>query len=134
MSGTGLFEQATKSRIRFTTSIGALTTEDLWELPLTARKKGCCLDEVAKSIHRELKDSEEESFVVKATKPNEVLQLKMDVVKHVIKVRLAEREEAMLAAARKEKKQQIMAIIADKEVESLKTASLDELRALLDSM
>jgi len=127
-----MFEKATRMKLRFATPLGRLSIEDVWELPLLGGD--ACLDDIARALHRELKDNSEESFVIQTTKPNEELELKFELVKHVIAVRLQEQEAAENAAKAREKKQQILAIIADKEVESLKGKGIDELRELLEGL
>ena len=128
-----MFEKASRMKLRFPSPVGMLTVEDVWDLPLVS-KKGANLDDMARYLNKELKNSDTESFVLKRTKPNEELSLKFEIVKHIIAVRLAENEAAENLQKAKEKKQQILGIIADKEAESLKGKSLDELKALLDSL
>lgn len=131
-----MFEKASRLKLRFDTPLGALPVEDVWDLPLlpgTGRNKAC-LDDLARALNKELKNDDTESFVLKRTKPNEELGLKFEIVKHVISVRLAEKEAAENLQKAKEKKQMIMQIIAEKETESLKGKSLDDLKALLDSL
>ena len=125
-----LFEKASKLKLRFASDKGLLSVEDLWDLPLTAATNAS-LDGVAKSISTRLKEYESESFVISTPNSNSVLQLKMDIVKYIIKVRLEELDMAKTAAVAKLKKQQIMAIIVDKESEVLKGASLDDLRRMI---
>jgi len=62
-----IFEKATQEKFRYPSTKGLLTTEQLWELPLTA-KSGFSLDDVAKAVNAELKAIDTESFV--ATAPN----------------------------------------------------------------
>ena len=57
-----LFEIATRAKFRFDSLKGALTVEQLWELPLQSRT-GVDLDTVAKGINASLKEVAEESFV-----------------------------------------------------------------------
>jgi len=110
-----------------------LTAEDLWDLPLTS-KKSASLDGVAKRVSTLLKASEEESFVVKTSKPNEVLQLKLDVVKQVIAVRLEESEAKAKAEERRSKKQKILGLIAKKQDEELGDRSVEDLKKMLDEI
>lgn len=128
-----MFEFATKNKLRFATKVGEVTVEDLWDLPLTSTK-GVSLDDTAKSINKELKSSEEESFVVKTIKTNEVLGLKLDIVKHIIRVRLDENEAAQNAMVAKAKKQKIMELIEAKKNEAMAGKSLDELEAMLNEL
>lgn len=133
-----MFEKASRLKLRFDSPLGPLTVEDVWELPLLPGrgkiKAKACLDDMAKMLHRELKSDDSESFVLKTNRPNEVLKLKFDIVKHIIDVRLQEEEAVKNAQAAKEKKARIMEIIAEKEDESLKGKSLEDLRGLLDSL
>lgn len=129
-----MFETATRKKFRFTTPQGHILTEDLWDIPLTASASRANLDDIARSLNKALKESETESFVVKSTKADEETQVKFEIVKHVIAVRLAEAEAAEAAQANRLKKQQILAIIAQKENEHLAGSSLDELKAMVDSL
>jgi hypothetical protein len=129
-----MFEKASRLAIRFDSPKGLLTVEDLWPLPLTVRNGGASLDNIAKSLNRQIKDTDTESFVIDTPKTDEVTQLKFDIVKHVIGVRKAEAEQAAKAADTRAKKQQIMALIADKQNEELKGTSLADLQKMLDAL
>lgn len=125
-----MFEKASRLRLRFNgVAPGKLTVEDLWRLPLSG--KGVCLDSVAKALNKQLKDTEEESFVVKKSAVDEETTLKFNIVKRIIEVRLAEAEAAKEKREKSEKRQKILGILADKEDEDLKGKSVDELKALL---
>jgi hypothetical protein len=114
-----LFEQATRRALRFESPKGALTVEDLWNLPLT----------------RQLKDADEESFVQPTVGSKNVeLNLKFDVVKHIIAVRVAERDAAAEAEKRRATKQRILELIAEKQDDNLKGKTLEELQAMANSL
>lgn len=128
-----IFLQASRARIRFASPKGFLETEDLWDLPLSSTVPGKAnLDDVARDLHRQLKEKEEISFVTKGTKPDGLLQLQFDVVKVVIDTRLAENEAAAIARVKAEKRQKLLELIARKEDDQLSATSLEELRAMLD--
>lgn len=127
-----MFEQASRLKLRFDTPVGSVSTEDLWDLPLLRGKAN--LDDLAKSLNKLVKESGEESFVVKKSNKNETLELMFEIVKHVISVKLQEKEAAKIKEEAKEKKSLIMSILADKENEELKGKSIDELRALMESL
>lgn len=129
-----MFEKATRLKLRFNSKKGLLSTEDLWSLPLRGVGTNVDLDEVAKAVHQELKASEEVSFVAPVSASNTTAQLKMDIVKHIIAVKLAEKEVAEKAREVKEKKQKIMSIIAQKQDESLMSASVEDLQKMLDTL
>jgi hypothetical protein len=127
-----IFEQATRQGFRYPTSAGGITTEDLWKLPLLTRAQhGLCLDNVAKALHRELKNEEEESFVIKPTGANKITQAQFDVVKHVIDVKRAEADAAKTAKANKEKKEKILEILEAKEHDALKDMTPEQLQKML---
>lgn len=128
-----MFEKATRQKLRFQTDKGLLSVEDLWDLPLTSLR-GTNLDDIARGLHSQLKNSNDVSFVVKERKSNESVQLAFDIVKHIIDVKLVERDAAQLAASAKEKKQQIMQLIANKEQSALAEMPLDELRKMVEAM
>ncbi|MFA5378887.1 MAG: hypothetical protein WC455_24250 [Dehalococcoidia bacterium] len=128
-----MFEIATRMKDRFETSKGNLSVEDLWDLPLTSVRSPN-LDDIARDLHRQLKDSAEVSFVAPARKENDTLQRKFDIVKHIIEVRLAENTAAAEVRANKEKKARILEIIARKDDEELVGKSRDELIKLAESL
>lgn len=126
---SALFEKATRGKYRFTLSVrGILCTEDLWDLKLED------LDKIAKTLNKEIKDSGEESFITTVTKTNEVLNDKFEIVKHIIKVKLEEKEKKALAAQRAAKRAELIAIISDKEHGALKDKSIEELRKELEAL
>lgn len=130
-----MFQLATRKKIRFESPQGNLTIEDLWEIPLTTNQKGIAnVDDIAKSLFKQLKDNNNESFVIKNKPVDNTLQLKFDLIKHIIDVRLADAEIAATAKANKDKKQQLLAIIATKENEQLLGSSLEELRKMAESL
>ena len=128
-----MFEKATRLKLRFDTPKGALSVEDLWDLPLTSTK-GANLDDLARNLDTALKSGAGVSFVQKTTPVNEVLGLKFDIVMHIIDVRLAENQACRAEQLTRERKQQILAIIAQKETEQLAGSSMEDLRKLLESM
>ena len=131
MTEVNNFEKSTRLKLRFESKKGTLSVEDLWDLPLIARNGGESLNEIAKSSNRKLKDSGEEDFVTQLSKPNEILQLKFDLVKHIIEVRLVERDLRSQEKDRKDQKQKIMDIIVEKRSEALKGQSLEDLEKML---
>ena len=129
-----MFEKASRQKLRFETAKGCLSAEDLWELPLTSNTGKINLDDIARALHSKLKNSEDVSFVVKERKSDESVQLAFDIVKHIIEVKLVERDAASLAASNKAKKQELMALISSKEQSALAELPIDELRKMVEAM
>lgn len=134
-----LFQKASRLKLRFDSPRGFLSVEDLWDLPLTSKNASANvpnLDDVAKSLDRELRaTAEEKSFVEPTvTGRNVELQLGFDLVKHVIDVRVAERNAAADSAKKRETKQKLLSLIAEKQDEALRGKSLEDLEALVATM
>lgn len=126
-----IFEQASRLGLYFETTIGKLLVTDLWSLPLTSPTGKLNLDDIARFYHKQLKSGDDVSFVVPERKSSETIQLKFDIVKHIIDVRLEEAKIASEKKARADKKQKILGIIAEKQDESLKTMDIADLQKIL---
>lgn len=127
-----MFEYATRNKLRFDSQIGVLAVEDLWDLPLTDSRKAATLDNIAKEINRDLKEETEESFVVKSTnRRKKTLEVKLDIVKHIIGVKMAEAEASKRRVENKKERERLLEILAQKEDESLKSQSVDDIRKRL---
>lgn len=122
-----IFEYATRNKIRFLFR-GLISAEDLWDLSLTN------LDSIYKDLKKQLKQSEEESLLNVKTQENELLNVQIDIVKHIVSVKLAEKEAREKALAKKAQKQKIMSIIAAKQDEILQNSSIDDLQKMLDEL
>lgn len=130
-----LFERASRIGLRVASSKGMLMVEDLWSIPLTSKTGALNLDEIAGELNKQLEKQPKKSFVnpdASATDP--ALQLAFDIVLHIINVRVAENQQAAQAKARRDQKQQLLAIIAQKESEQLAGQSLEELRAAVAAL
>lgn len=126
-----MFDKATKLKLRWESAKGNLTTEDLWDLPLTGQ---ISLDSLAKAVNRKLKESEEESFVETRSKADATLDLKLDILKHIIAVKKEEREAILQAKENAVAREKILRALAEKQDESLKGKSEKELEEMLDGI
>ena len=131
---TNIFEAATKNKVRFDSPKGLLTVEDLWDLHLTSTTGKPNLDRIARDLYNKLNEDGQISFVTPVTKTDDGNQLKFNIVKHIIDIRIAERDSLAEARVRSEKKQTILGIIAQKEAEKLVGTDLDELRRMAESL
>jgi DUF1009 family protein len=111
-----------------------LSIEDLWLLPLKTGR--VTLNDIAVTAYQELQTAKVISFVSASPEQekNDLLQLKFDVVKHIIDVRLAEGLEKIVAAGKKEQREKLESIITAKEDQQLLEKSVEELRAMRDSL
>lgn len=125
-----IFERASRAKLRFASTVGDLTTEQLWDLPLTAKGEKPDLDRVARHIYAELKGVEEVSFVETKPNPRKIeLELALDIVKHVIASKIDDKNRAEKAAETAERKRKLMAALAMKEESELAGMSKSEIEA-----
>jgi len=122
-----MFEKASRYKLRFEYR-GLISTEDLWDLSLEN------LDTIYQSLSRKLRESQEDSLLVKETATNEALTLKVNIIKHIVEVRLTERKAREDELYKTSRKERLLAILADKQDEELKGKSVDELTALINSL
>ena len=128
-----MFEKAIFNKYRFSTPKGNLTTEDVCDLPLTS-KSGCSLDDLARSLNKQIRELKEESFVTVRSTSTTELETKLEIVKRVIQVRLEAIEKRRNMAKNKEKKERYLRLIADKENDAAAGLSIEELRKLVDEI
>lgn len=129
-----MFEKVSRSKVRFDSSKGQLTVEDLWDLPLTSTRGQANLDDIARALHKQLKNGDDVSFVNTAKKSDPVIQLKFDVVKYIIEVRLAENEAAATKRTNAEKRQTLLEALANQEAKALANKTPEEIRAELAAL
>lgn len=127
MAVENIFEYATRNKIRFSFR-GLISVEDLWDLSLTN------LDSIYKELNKQSKQSEEESLLNIKTQEDELLNVQIEIVKHIVSVKLTEKEAREKASAKKAQKQKIMSIIAAKQDEALQNSSIDDLKKMLDEL
>lgn len=129
-----IFEQASISKLRFESPRGELSTDQLWDIPLTSRN-GFSLDDIAKAVNRQLKATAEESFVTPVSSgASTKLQLQLEILKHVIAAKMKARDDAAHAAERAQKKAKLLEVLAEKQEDGLRQLSVEELQAQIASL
>lgn len=124
MSNINMFEVATRSKMRFPYK-GQISVEDMWDLSLPA------LDSVFKTLNSQMKQVKEESLLNTKSKADETLELQIRIVRYIVSVKLAEKEDREKAAEKSVQRQRIMEIMAKKQDESLQNASMEDLKKML---
>lgn len=125
-----IFERASRGKLRFASSIGDLTAEQIWDLPLTAKNDRPNLDLLARGVFAELKSLEEGSFVTLAPDPRKTeMELRLDILKYVIAAKLEARTAAEKLAENAERKRKLLAALASKEEAELTGMSKDQIEA-----
>lgn len=122
-----MFEKAVKGKYRFPYK-GQIAVEDLYDLPLGS------LDTVFKTLNAEVKKTDEESLLQTKSEEDDILSTKIEIVKYIFNEKLEEKKNRQEAVERKEKKQKIMQIIATKQDEALRNASVEDLQKMLGEL
>ena len=129
-----LFMQATREKFRFQSNKGDLSVEQLWDMPLTSCT-GFDLDTVAKAVNSDLKGANEESFVNTTNNPAvSRLQNKLEVVKAIIEIKLAEAEAAKKRAEKAAERQRLMEVLHSKKDQELQGLSVEEIERRLSQL
>lgn len=123
-----LFIFATRHKLRFSSVRGELPVEQLWDAPLRSRDD-FNLNVIAKVANRALKELTEESFVETA-KTAELARREaaMEIVKHVIDVKLTEEEAAKRRATSKQERAALLQALAEKQAGALSALSVEDLQ------
>ena len=122
-----MFEFATRTKMRFPFK-GMVSVEDLWDLSVRD------LDGIFKTLNAQVKKTQEESLLATKTKEDETLAVQIEIVKHIVGVKLAEAEAAKKSKEVKMQKQKIMEILAAKKDADLQNKSIEELQAMLEGL
>jgi hypothetical protein len=131
---TNMFEYATRNKLRFQSTRGELTVEQLWDVPLRSRDD-LNLDAVAKSTSKALKEISEESFVETAkTAEHSRREMALEVVKYVIDSKLADEEAVKRRADNRLEKEKLLAILAEKQDGKLSELTEKELRRRIKAL
>jgi hypothetical protein len=125
-----IFETAVRTKLRFSSIKGALTVEDIWDLNLTS------LDTLARSINAELRAETDDSFIprAKANPKRAGLELRLEILKHVIRTKVSEAEAATLAQSQQSEIRKLEDVLARKRDSSLESLSVEELEAKLKGL
>lgn len=129
MANVNLFEWATKNKVRFESTRGLLTVEDLWTLPLTS-KNGVSL----KTVYASLKDvvGVDDDFLKEMSEKDIDAERKMSIIKHIAEQRQEEAKASEERAKKRERNALIRDMIHEREIDSLREKTPEELRKMLD--
>lgn len=120
-----IFEKASKAKLRFSTSRGQLSTEDLWDLSLES------LDQIAVAIDKSLETAGKKSFIGKRDTTNTALELQLEILKHIIEVKIAEKDAKAKRVERNAQLAQLKELAASKSNEALQGKSLEEINKMI---
>ncbi len=135
MSTTNIFEFAARNKIRFASTKGLLTVEQLFnDVPLRSND-GFNLDAVAREANRQLKAATEESFVNTERTPEHArLETTLEIVKFVIASKLDDEAAAKKRQENAAEKQKLLKILAEKQDGKLSELSEAQLRRRIEAL
>lgn len=119
-----MFEQAVRMKLRFPFK-GQIGVEELWDLPLTA------LDNLFKTLNAQAKVANEESLLATRSDADKVLELQINIIKHIVAVKLAEAEARKTAATNRERKAKLMDVLAAKQDAALNNLTPEQLQQMI---
>ena len=122
-----MFEKTTRNKYRFPTTVGLINVEDLWDLTIEK------LDNVYKRLNSEVKKCKEESLLNQEVQDKE-LNTKIEIVKHIFNVKITEQNSRLQEKERAEKKQYLLSLIQQKQIDADKSKPIDELQRLVDEL
>lgn len=122
-----IFEIATREKYRFFYK-GSLSVEDLWVLSVTE------LDSIFKELNSRLKEAQEESLLDIKSKKDAEIEIRIEIVKHIVKVKLDEAKSKEDEKLNKLKKQRLLELIASKKDADLNNKSVEELQKMLNEL
>ena len=122
-----LFEIATRNRYRFNYK-GVMTVEDLWSLRVED------LDAIFKMLNRQKKTADEDSLLATKSAEDQDLANKIDIVRYIVSVKMAEAAERVSAAEKKAQRDKIMEIVAKKKDKALEDIGIEDLMKKLEEL
>jgi len=123
-----IFEQASRVKLRFPFR-GLSSAEDLWDL---SREE---LDALHSALTATQKKDVGESLIKRrSTNAIDILDLQIQLVKHVFTAITEAQSEQRKAVENKNRKQHLLALVANKQDAELAGLSVDELNAMIDKL
>ena len=122
-----MYKKASIKKLRFTTTKGNLSVEQLWSLTMTELKT------LIKSLHKLIKKETDDdlAFLEEDKVSYSDDQLRYDIAVDVYKTKQEELQQKHEDAEKKARNQHIAEIIARKQDEALESKSIEELQAML---
>jgi hypothetical protein len=125
-----IYKQAAQQKLRFDTTRGSLSAEQLFDLPLTVL--ATAIRNLRGIMKKEVQVEDDLSFLDQPVKANTANQLRFEILKDVYLTKKAEVAAVIADRERKERNQRIMELIKNKQDKELENKSIEELKAMLD--
>ena len=122
------FIEATKKKIRFATTKGSLSVEDLWDLNLES------LDKIAVAVDEDIQKEGRKSFIGKTNRGSSQKVLSLEILKFIIEDKMKEEDKKKERAQKSAQKEFLMELLNKKKLESLESLPLEEIQKQLDDL
>lgn len=123
-----MYKQAAQLKLRFDTTKGLLSVEQLYDLSLNR------LAFIIKTLKKQLKknNDDELSFLdEEATPVDKEVELRFNIAKDIYLTKKEEREATKTAADKKAHNEKILELIKEKQEEGLKNMSVEDLEKMI---
>lgn len=127
MEINNLFERATREKTRFNFK-GSISVEELWDLSLIN------LDTIYGNLESELERLPKKSLLEINSDQREGIEFKQEIIKHIVEVKKKEQKLAEESVINAHKKKMLLDIIAEKQNESYKNMSLEDLQSMVEKL
>lgn len=121
-----MYKKATKLKLRFSSPRGELTTEQLWDLPLQSHTK-TNLNDIAVEVSKSIDVTE--NFITGQSKDNSIAELKLAILKDIIKDKLQENKDKATKIKNAQEVSKLEEILESKEDASLTKLGKKEIKA-----
>lgn len=122
-----MYKEALQKKLRFKTNKGMISTEDLFDLSLQN------LDTLAIMLDKKISEAPKKSFIEELPAEENDDELRFNIVKDVINIKLKARKDNIDKAQADAQKKRILEILAKRNDEELEKKSTEELRAMLQN-
>ena len=122
-----MFDKASRLRLRFNYK-GVISTEDLWDLSLQE------LDFIYKGLMAQKKALNVDSLLTTPTPADDLLELKLDIVRFVFNTKQDEADSRKAAAEKKAKKQKLLDVLSQKQDSALAEMSIEDIQKAINEL
>lgn len=122
-----IFEVAARQKFRFAFK-GTVTVEELWDLRVED------LDLIYRELVLQIDHVNRASLLNKKTNKDEILNMKIDIITHIVNVKMQEQLARETERQRAVQKQNIMSVLANKQETELLSKSVEELEQMLEEL
>lgn len=120
-----MYKEALRLKLRFSTDVGTLTTEQLWGLTLSQ------LDKVAVELEENSTKNVRKSFISDVSEEDKIENLKFEIVLDILKTKLDVQRAQRDAIEAKAHNEKILNILSERKDRDLNKLSDEELEKML---